>query len=683
MIDLVKLGKKGIIIRASLLVGAIALVTFFFPRDDSFSYEYSLGRPWSYSLLTAPFDMPINLDSLSAAREKDSVDAHFIPIYQRNLSTERNNLSSLSSKLAKDPNITPRMRYLILDRVRQLYTDGIVDNSTYEKILTGNLPDIRFVVKNVAEISSTDNLHSVRHAYAVLDSVFPQPEYQEALINNKITNYLIPNVTFDEVESNRMLEQLYQKALAPIGVLQKGERIIDRGDKITPQTFELLQTYEKMMAEKSTQGQENTYRSVGQILITALLFCGMFAFMIFFRPRTFLDTRKMVFLVAFMSLSTIVTFVVVRNFNNAVYLIPFATVPLIVSTFYDSRTAFFANMVVVLLCALISPFPLEFILLQVIAGLTAILSIQELSKRSQLIQCAFYIFIAYCLTYVGITIFKEGSIVHVSKHVLMYFALNGIILSFAYVLIFLIEKLFGFVSPVTLVELSDVNNPLLRELSEKCPGTFQHSLQVANLASEAAHQIGANVQLVRAGALYHDIGKIDNPAFFTENQRGVNPHSALSPEQSAHIVINHVKDGIRRAERAKLPDVIQAFISEHHGVGKAKYFYLEAVKKAENPENVDAALFTYPGPNPSTKETSILMMADATEAASKSLADHSDASIAALVQRIIGTQIDEGLFNNSPISFRDIEKIKKIFIERLCTFYHARVSYPDEIAIKK
>lgn len=272
---------------------------------------------------------------------------------------------------------------------------------------------------------------------------------------------------------------------------------------------------------------------------------------------------------------------------------------------------------------------------------------------------------------------------HVSKHVLMYFALNGIILSFAYVLIFLIEKLFGFVSPVTLVELSDVNTPLLRELSEKCPGTFQHSLQVANLASEAAHQIGANVQLVRAGALYHDIGKIDNPAFFTENQRGVNPHSALSPEQSAHIVINHVKDGIRRAEKAKLPEVIQAFIKEHHGCGKAKYFYLEALKKVADPNSINEDLFTYPGPNPQSKETSILMLADATEAASKSLPDHSDAAIAALVERIINTQIEDGMFNNSPLSFRDIEKIKKIFIERLCTFYHARVSYPDEIADKK
>ena len=287
-------------------------------------------------------------------------------------------------------------------------------------------------------------------------------------------------------------------------------------------------------------------------------------------------------------------------------------------------------------------------------------------------------FAAYVVSYVGFELMTTGSLSALSGRLIGYFGINAVLISFAYILIFIFEKLFGMVSVVTLVELSDINNKVLRELSQECPGTFQHSMAVSNLATEAAHRIGANVQLVRAGALYHDIGKIDNPAFFTENQHGVNPHDTLTPEQSAGIIIRHVTDGLRRAERAKLPPVIRDFISQHHGKGKAKYFYTMYCRNHPDGEK-DAAAFTYPGPNPQTREASLLMMADSVEAASRSLSDHSQQAITDLVNRLIDGQVADGLHNDSPLSFRDIRDIKQCFISRLRSMYHARVSYPPEM----
>ena len=375
---------------------------------------------------------------------------------------------------------------------------------------------------------------------------------------------------------------------------------------------------------------------------------------------------------------TVFSFLLMGRFHGGMYMLPIALVPIVIVTFFDSRTAFFVSIIQIMLCSLVTEYHLEFILLHLIASIVAIDTLQELSKRSQLVRTAVCVFIAYSVTYVAFSILSNGNINSVGPRIFVYFAINTIMLSFAYVIIFVFERLFGFVSKVTLVELSDVNNPLLRELSEKCPGTFQHSLQLSNLVSEAAHEIGANTQLARAGALYHDIGKMENPAFFTENQHDVNPHELISPEQSAKIVIRHVTDGIKRAEKAKLPDVIKNFILEHHGKSLTKYFYTTACN-ANGGEPVDPAPYTYPGPNPQSKEPAILMMADATEAASRSLKEYNDETISNLVNKIIDGQIAQGLMKDSPLSFRDVETVKKVFISRLRTMYHTRVSYPELI----
>lgn len=666
---------NDVIVRVLLAVGAIVLISYFLPKEDKVDYNYSLGRPWTYSLLTAPFDIPINLDSASAAQQRDSINRTFVAIYKHDTSIDRKSILDLQTALQQTA-LSGLKRNHLIESVRRIYVDGIVDNATYDRIEAGLLPEVRFVVNNVAEPASTAQMRSVRSAYAMLDSVFPDAETQLAMDRVKITRYLIPNVVCDSAESKRMIDQLYQKALAPIGVMQKGERIIDRGDVVMPQTYELLKTYERLAEDRLVKREDYRYTIYGQIAIIALLIVALYLFLQYFRRRIFRDVRKMVFLMSFLTLFTIASFAVISALGSGVYVMPFAVVAVIFTTFFDSRTALFAHIISVLMCSLVVPYPLEFIMLQFFAGVTAIVTVQELAKRSQLVQCAIYIFLIYSIVYVALHVISDGDFSKVSRYVFGCFGINVVLFSFSYVLIFLIEKLFGFTSTVTLVELTDINNPILRELSEKCPGTFQHSMQVSSLAAEAAHAIGANSQLLRAGALYHDIGKIDNPAFFTENQRGENPHKALTPELSARIVIEHVQNGLRRAVKEKLPQIIMDFIVQHHGCGKAKYFFNQA-QNASPDAPIDPEPYTYPGPNPNSKETSILMMADATEAASRSLTDHSDEAIGALVSRIIDSQIADGLFKDSPISFRDVEIIKRTFTDRLRTIYHTRIAYPE------
>ena len=430
-----------------------------------------------------------------------------------------------------------------------------------------------------------------------------------------------------------------------------------------------------MKNERGGGSDRAYYPIVGQTMLVTIVFIALFLFLKLFRWRIFNNMRSMTFLMLLVTIFSVAAFSISRHFDNGFYIIPFATIPLLLTIFFDSRTALFVHICEVLICSLAVTLQLDFILLQFIAGMTAIISIKELSKRSQLLSCAFYIFLAYSVTVCALTIVREGTIEGINTRLFLFFGVNAALLFLAYILIFIIEKLFGFTSTVTLVELSDVNNPLLRELSEECPGTFQHSLQVANLATEAARKINANVQLVRTGAMYHDIGKFGNPAFFTENQHGVNPHEPISPEQSAQIVINHVKHGVKLAEREKLPSVIIDFITQHHGKGRAKYFYNTACNKSGT--EVDPAPFTYPGPNPQTKETSIMMMADAVEAASRSLSEHTDEALRNLVNRIIDSQIADGLLNDSPLSFKDINTIKETFIGRLKIIYHTRIKYPE------
>ena len=388
------------------------------------------------------------------------------------------------------------------------------------------------------------------------------------------------------------------------------------------------------------------------------------------------NKRSVLFLLLTIIVPCILTELCVTYGLFNVYILPYAIALIVVRTFFDSRTALFMHLVTVLLCSLMVPFPHEFLLLQTVAGMVVTFSLKELSERSQLIRSSFFIFIAYAVIYLSLSLYQEADFQKINWMMLLYFGINFILLTFAYLLVYMLEKAFGYVSSITLVELSNINNPLLKKLSETCPGTFQHSLQVSILAADAATRVGANAQLVRTGALYHDIGKMSNPAFFTENQSSVNPHEQLSFDESAQVIISHVTEGVKIAEKALLPKAIINFIRTHHGRGKAKYFY-NSLKNLHPNQEIDENLFTYPGPNPFTKETAILMMADAVEATSRSLKEYTEKNIHDVVTRIIDGQIADGLLRNTPLTYRDVETIKNVFCEKLRTMYHTRISYPD------
>ncbi len=666
---------KNSLFRILLFIVALGVITYFYPDKADRDYKYSIGKPWSYPLLTAPFDMPILLDSASMAEKKDSIDRTFIPYFKIEEKAQKTVCDYVRGyyKISKFTGELKRVE----DHLRHLYAVGIVENEVYAKIKSGELPKIKVLNNNQARLVDTKGMYSVKTAYAYLDSVM---QGSASVRNLNLSSFMAPNMLYDQVNSSKYLEDMYRASLASPGIIQRGERIVDRGEIVTPQIALMLHSYQtlkKQHADSHVKVKAH-YPIAGFALIIGTLLLFLYLFLSMHRTTIFYNNRKLTFVVALVTIFSISASTLFSTIHSSIYFIPISLVTILLTTFFDSRTAFFVSVVQVLICSLMVNFNLEFIFLHLVACVIAIDTLQELSKRSQLIRTAMFILLGYSVVYVAINIMMEGNLNSVNPRTFMYFGVNAIMLSFAYVLIFVLEKMFGFVSKVTLVELSDVNNPLLRELSEKCPGTFQHSLQLSNLVSEAAHEIGANTQLARAGALYHDIGKMENPAFFTENQMDVNPHEVLTPEQSAKIVVRHVADGLKRAEKAKLPMVIRDFISQHHGKNLAQYFYTTACNN-NGGEPVDPEPYRYPGPNPQTKETAILMMADATEAASRSLKEYSEETIIALVDKIVDGQIAKGLLKEAPLSFRDVEKVKGVFISRLKTMYHARIAYPELI----
>lgn len=665
-------------LRWLLLVCCVALVTYCLPRDSERRYLYEENRPWNHSLLTAPFDIPIQLDSVSAQHVRDSIESRFEPVYTRDLTAEKLSVADFAKQLEKNRgDLTPGECNRLVAQLRNIYDIGITDRNTANDIRSGKITNVRMIHDNVAYSVPAGNYMSVRGAYEALDSAFSDPRFHRAIAGTSLAELLRPNILLDTLTTEKMRNDAIQRALAPVGVVVQGERIIDRGEVVNKRLYTILRTYETMLAERGGQTIVDSYYPLaGKAAYLLLLFGSLYVFLYFFRRDYFDDTRVMLFVMLLVTGCVLVGLGMASAFASGMYLVPFTVVPIIVQVFLDSRTAFLSYLITVMTVLVVAVFPLEFVFMQWVAGVAATCSIKELSKRSDLIRTALLVFAAYSCSYVAVELLLNGSMANVNPKMFGYFGVNALFISFAYILVFVLEKVFGFTSRVTLVELSDINNPVLRELSEECPGTFQHSMAVSNLATAAAVRIGANVQMVRTGALYHDIGKLGNPAFFTENQHGVNPHDALDPLQSARIVIGHVPDGLRRAEKAKLPTVIRRFISEHHGRGTAKYFYTTYCNAHPGVE-VDPAPFTYPGPNPTSRETSVVMMADAVEAASRSLSDHSPEAIANLVNRIVDSQVADGLHNESPISFRDITTIKNTFISRLRTMYHSRIAYPE------
>ena len=668
--------KNLIIIVLVLLSIALIATALFFSRETDRVESFEVGKPWLHSRLEAAFQYDIELDEAIRKHITDSVNQNFAKIYTLDRKKGEQQMALLSRALNGRSGSTA-----LLQAVAKLYNDGIVDNDAANDIRAGK--QLRFMVgNNELQVVDATNMKTVRQAYAWLtDTLRPNAAVQEALKSVDVSNYLVPNMMVDEAENEKWMGEDLRNALRSPGTIQQGEAIISRGEIVTPKKAAAIESYQNEILRRNQQrNTDEGLNLLGQLLIVSILMFAFYFFIRLLRKQVFDSLRRMVFLITFITVFVIAVFLIVYYKYSLLYVIPFGLVPIIVSSFFDDHTSFFVHIVTVLICSLVaSSHQAEFIIMQFLAGIIAIISVKELTKRNQLVRCAAFIFLAYCVTYIAMTLINDGDFGKLDKFYFAYFLINCVILSFAFLIIPIVEKAFGFTSSMTLLELADINNPLMRQLSTNCPGTFQHSLQVANLAGEAALKIGANMQLVRAGALYHDIGKTKNPAFFTENQIGENPHDHLvRPEDSAKIVIDHVNNGLKIAEDADLPKVIKDLIAQHHGKGVTRYFYYKA-REARPDQEVDKAPFTYPGPNPQTKEAAILMMADACEAATKSLNDHSEEAITAMVNKIIDGQVTEGLLREAPISFRDVETVKSLFIERLRTAYHARVSYPSEV----
>ena len=673
------MGKKNIDIpMAAYFVVAALLIAYFFPREGKFRYQFYEGKPWRYGLLTAPSDFPIYKTDEEVSSERDSVLRTFEPYFRLNTEVVTKEVEQLrtnyNTKLRGKVS-SAYMQY-VENSLHELYSNGIISTQDWDRLRKEERQRINIRENTVAQSRYVSDLFTVRTAYEFIINNCPASLDRAKLQSCDINDYLIENVTYDADMSEKVRNTLLQSVPIASGMVQAGERIVDRGEIIDNHTYNVLRSLKIVHEQKSGGSQTQGIILAGQfVLVFGLMFC-FWTYLWSFRLKIFYNRRNNLFMVLCIFVSCVLTELCVSMGLFNVYIIPYANVPIVGRTFFDSRTALFIHLIIVLICSLMVPFPHEFLLLQIIAGMVVTFSLKELSERSQLIRCSFFIFMAYVIGYLSLVLFQEASLQKINWLMMLYFGINFILLMFTYVLVYMLEKTFGYVSSITLVELSNINRPLLKKLSETCPGTFQHSLQISILASEAAAKIGADAQLVRTGALYHDIGKMCNPVFFTENQTSVNPHNQLSFDQSAQIIISHVTEGMKMAEKEGLPKAVTNFIRTHHGRGKTKYFYNSYRNKYPD-KPIDDKLFTYPGPNPFTKETAILMMADSVEAASRSLKEHTEENIVGLVNRIIDSQIADGLLRNAPLTFKDIEDLKAVFIVKFKTMYHTRISYPD------
>jgi hypothetical protein len=662
-----------------IFVVSVAVIVYFLPRDGKFNYQFDLGKPWKYGQLMATFDFPIYKDDAVIAHEMDSLNRAFQPYFNINKAKETEAVGKLRSNSKLKSVLPSQDYYRYIERtLHEIYAKGILSLVDVQRLATvDSVTAIRIVDEKQALSKRIDEIYTAKRAYEYLltaDSTHYNPNILRQCGLNEL---LSANLVYDEERTATAREDMQNSYSWAKGGILSGQKIIDRGEIVSQEKYSILESLRKESIKRSESPTQKRLILAGQTLFVAIMLLMFFLYLDLYRSDYFERSGSLMLLLALVLVYCIITALMVSNNFLNVNVAPFAMGAIIIRVFLDSRTAVMAHLTTILICSISLRLPYEFILVQLTGGFAAIYSLKELSQRSQIFRTALVTIVTYVAVYFAYELVVENDLNMINLRSYYYFIINGILLLFAYPLLFILEKTFGFTSNVTLVELSNINNDLLKRMSETVPGTFQHSMQVSNLAAEAAYRIGAKSQLVRTGALYHDIGKMENPAFFTENQSGgLNPHKSLSYEQSAQVVISHVTDGLKLAEKHNLPAVIKDFISTHHGRGKTKFFYISW--KNEHPgEEPDEAMFTYPGPNPFTKETAILMMADSVEAASRSLTEYTEESIGQLVDKIIDSQVDEGYFKECPITFKDIAVVKSVFKEKLKIIYHTRVKYPE------
>lgn len=631
-----------------------------------------------YSPLIAKFDFPIYKTDAAIKMEQDSVANSFEPYFNYNTETGQKQIKRFLQKY-KDgiPGLTIDYVGIIADRLSRLYNEGIIEATIYSDLNRDTTAMIRIVNAKSATSVEISCVYSTMTAY---ERLFSDPKINAArqiLRKCNLNEYIQPNLVYDEERSETELGDMLSGIPLASGMVLSGQKIIDRGEIVDEYTYRVLSSFEKETRRRSADVSAVPSTIAGQVVFIATLVILFTTYIRLFRKDYLDKPRSIAMLYTMITVFPVLVSLMMSHNVLSVYILPFAMTPIFIRIFLDSRTAFNAHVTMVLICAAAVKYQYEFIIVQLVAGLVAIYSLRELSQRAEIFKTALLVAIGSSVIYFALQLMQDNSIFTMDHGMYKYFAANGVLLLFAYPLMLIVEKTFGFTSNVTLIELSNTNKKLLRTLSEIAPGTFQHSVMVSNLAAEIANKIGAKAQLVRTGAMYHDIGKMKNPAYFTENQMGgANPLSAMPRIDAAQIVISHVTEGLKTAEKNSLPGVIKDFIRTHHGTGKTKYFYISY--KNEHPdEPVDDTLFTYPGPDPFTREQAILMMADTVEAAARSLPEYTEESISNLVNRLIDQQVDDGFFKTCPITFHDIAVAKQVLIERLKAIYHTRTSYPQ------
>lgn len=664
-------------VACTLLVSVVTLI-YFLPRESKFGYVYELNKPWHYPQLIASYDFVIYKTDDEVKRERDSVVRQFVPYYRVDSLVAEKQIAALRKDFYAGKFRGIPVYYLprLVENLRQIYARGILDVSDYEGFLKGDSHVLRLIRGQEATTGEVENFFTIRTAYDYLLNRDKGALSQESLRGCNLNDYLAVNVKNDTAKNRLELQSELSQVSDNIGMVQSGQLVIDRGQIVNAEHVRILNSLKKESEQRMDPSRGYWFIFAGQVIFVILLISLLFTYLKLFRRDYFSSPHSVLLLFSFVTVFPVITYLMMAHHFYSVYLVPYALIPIFVRIFMDSRTSFMAVVTSSLLSALSLHSPFEFVLWQIVTGATVIYSLRELTERSQLLRTVLAVVVVGLVISIGYDLSQGLNGDAFDRSRIVYMIIGGILLLFAYPLMYFVEKLFGFTSSVTLVELTNTNNPILRKMSKVAQGTFNHSMQVSNLAAEVADKIGAKAQLARTGALYHDIGKVLNPAFFTENQTGVNPHDTISEERSAQIIINHVTDGLRLAEKYHLPQVIKEFIRTHHGTGLVKYFYIQYCNKHVG-EPVDEEAFRYPGPNPQTREQAVVMMCDSVEAASRSLKEYTEESITQLVNRIVDSQLAEGHFKECPITFRDIADAKRTLIDSLKTIYHTRISYPE------
>jgi len=674
------LQNHTLIYKIFLYIATVVLIVFLFPKGGKFKYDYFKGKPWQYENYYAPFSFAIQKSEEQINLEKDEIEknARLYFDYKTKIVDEvkasfQKELDYNESEL-EDKN---RVEALGEGLIAKIYKDGFIDSESEQKLY--GYTDLITLTKGVEakEVNPSKLVKSNQLLGLINEGVSDVKSSKDRVfLLNTLSKIIKPNVIFDEDFTNKVKEEEIAKISHVTGQVEENERIILKGDIVEGEKLAILNTLKKELESKVWSDANYNWIVSGYSILVALALLMVLLFLKKYRPEIYDDNSKTTLIFINILFMVFLVTLVVKYDAKYVYAVPLCTLPIILKAFFDARLGLFVHVLTVLLLGFVVPNSFEFIFLQIIAGMVTILTVSELYKRVNLFISISQITLIYMIAYIAFTIIQEGSIRDLNWFYFGLFAFNGVFAFLATMLIFVYERLFGLVSDVSLLELSNTNSTLLRKLAEEAPGTFQHSLQVANLAEAVANEIDANTMLVRTGALYHDIGKLKNPMYFTENQiTSVNPHNDLTNEDSAQIIINHVIDGIELAKKHRLPDRIIDFIRTHHGTSLVYYFYMQ--DKKLNPETTDIEKFKYSGPIPFSKETAILMMCDAAEAASKSLKEPTAQLIDDLIEKIVSGQMENNQFINADITFRDIESVKKVLKKKLKNIFHLRIEYPE------